>query len=511
MCAFACALLGCYDLNKSGFQDAGVDAAPTWSDGEIEWAVRAGGPGGDRAFGVSKVASGGDLIVVGQFEETATFDPAGTHETQLTATDPQLPSDQCGHDIFFARYGPGGDLNTWVKQAGGSGCDVANDVLALNDGTILTAGSFRYDDAVFGSGEEHETTLVSNQMSIDAFSARLSQDGELGWAKSAGSPTTDQALAVGVSTFVDAPYLVSGEFRSTAVFGFEEVNETELQVGPGCVGMFVAAYATNGDLGYAIQSFGDAAGADLGVTGDGESFVVTGWFAGETSFEPDGEILDNEGDTDIFLAKYDAADGGLIWAVGAGSSQDDKGMALTVLGDDSSIVGGTFTGTAVFGKGGGNETTLSTIEADPDGDAFLARYHPDGTLAWAKQIGGTGSDTIEDLALTPNGDNLLVVGEFKQELVLGQGEERETTLLSAGECDIFIARYDLDGSLVWARREGGELDDHGLAAVALTDDSAVVAGWFCGTATFGPGEEHETTLSAETDLHDVLLMRLSID
>jgi hypothetical protein len=275
--------------------------------------------------------------------------------------------------------------------------------------------------------------------------------------------------------------------------------------------MFVAAYAISGDLGFAVQSHGDASGADIGVAGDGESLYVTGWFSDETTFEPEGDFLDNEGDTDIFLAKFDAADGSLVWAVGDGGSQADAGAALIVLGDDSVIVGGTYSGQTTFGDSEDNQTTLFSPQADLDGDAFIARYNPDGTLGWAKRIGGAGVESIESLALTPNGETLLVTGRFKKDLMLGEAEERETTLQSAGDCDIFVARYALDGNLVWARREGGELCDHGTAVVAPTDAAAVVAGWFRRTATFGEGEEHATTLSTEGDASDVLLMRLSID
>lgn len=47
-----------------------------------------------------------------------------------------------------------------------------------------------------------------------------------------------------------------------------------------------------------------------------------------------------------------------------------------------------------------------------DGDAWIAKFDPAGTLEFASMIGGTGDETVHGLALTPDGD-AVVVGETK--------------------------------------------------------------------------------------------------
>ena len=54
------------------------------------------------------------------------------------------------------------------------------------------------------------------------------------------------------------------------------------------------------------------------------------------------------------------------------------------------------------------------------------------------------------------------------------------------------------GSLIWASGAGGEESDSARAIASLQDGSALVTGSFSGTATFGPGEENETVLTALT-------------
>jgi hypothetical protein len=65
--------------------------------------------------------------------------------------------------------------------------------------------------------------------------------------------------------------------------------------------------------------------------------------------------------------------------------------------------------------------------------------------------------------------------------------------------DIFVARYDKDGLLQWAKRAGG-VDgafegDGGQAIDALSDGSSVVTGRVIGRATFGPGEDGEVEVT----------------
>ena len=64
------------------------------------------------------------------------------------------------------------------------------------------------------------------------------------------------------------------------------------------------------------------------------------------------------------------------------------------------------------------------------------------------------------------------------------------------------------GSLVWARRAGGGLYDYGWGVAVLSDGSALVTGYFSGTATFGAGESNETILTSAGNV-DIFLARFN--
>jgi len=101
---------------------------------------------------------------------------------------------------------------------------------------------------------------------------------------------------------------------------------------------------------------------------------------------------------------------------------------------------GSFLGTAIFGAGEPNETTL-TAEGPSDWpeDAWVAVFHEDGTLKWATSFGGAfdqppntsgfgWGDIGYGVAFSPNGDYFYASGEFQTRARFGKDEPNETWL-----------------------------------------------------------------------------------
>ena len=101
---------------------------------------------------------------------------------------------------------------------------------------------------------------------------------------------------------------------------------------------------------------------------------------------------------------------------------------------------GRFQGTATFGPGEANETTLTG--AGPR-DVFVAKYDSTGALVWAKQaVAGTGGSDVDwgqGIGVDGSG-NSYVTGFFNGTAIFGPGEANQTTLTSAGEGDVFVAK-----------------------------------------------------------------------
>ena len=73
-------------------------------------------------------------------------------------------------------------------------------------------------------------------------------------------------------------------------------------------------------------------------------------------------------------------------------------------------------------------------------DIFVAKYDASGDLLWAKRAGGTSNDSGCGIAVDGSGISF-VTGDFPSSATFGPGEANETTLASAGDRDIFVAKY----------------------------------------------------------------------
>ena len=101
-------------------------------------------------------------------------------------------------------------------------------------------------------------------------------------------------------------------------------------------------------------------------------------------------------------------------------------------------------------------------------DGFLIKLNLDGSLVWAKTLGGTGSDELNAVAIGPDG-NIYVTGSFQNSISLSNALNSVVSISSAGGSDIMVASYrPSDGALNWLKAAAGSTgDDRGTGIVAL--------------------------------------------
>ncbi|TGD80753.1 T9SS type A sorting domain-containing protein [Hymenobacter wooponensis] len=141
------------------------------------------------------------------------------------------------------------------------------------------------------------------------------------------------------------------------------------------------------------------------------------------------------------------------------------------------FVTGKFRGTITFGN-----TRLS------DGGYWMARYAEDVFVAkwdvaaqkWAWAVSGGGYDGTDDdivNGIAVSGNNVYITGSFPSG---SKPRYAGTTLIGAGNKDIFLAKYIDNGTSVsngWAISQGGPLNDEGTG-VAANGDNVYVTGFF---------------------------------
>src|SRR6185503_13301136 len=113
---------------------------------------------------------------------------------------------------------------------------------------------------------------------------------------------------------------------------------------------------------------------------------------------------------------------------------------------------------------------------------------------WLKMAVGQDNEFSLGVALDADGNPYLTGSGFT--LTFGAGETNEVTLNGIGQNDVFLAKYGTDGSLQWARFDGGTGDDRGQALAISPSGGIHVAGRFGQTATFGSGEPDQTAITS---------------
>jgi hypothetical protein len=111
-------------------------------------------------------------------------------------------------------------------------------------------------------------------------------------------------------------------------------------------------------------------------------------------------------------------------------------------------------------------------------DIFLAKYNSSGSILWVKKAGGTGGDVGHAVASDASG-NAYITGEFEKSSTFGG-----VTISGHGyPNDVFVAKYNSSGSLLWVKKGGSWESDKGRGITAY-GGNVFVTGFFQNTADF---------------------------
>jgi hypothetical protein len=375
------------------------------------------------------------------------------------------------------------------------GTDSAAPYTVLDDTTKVANGTHTYCAKAYdaaGNSTVSAYSTVTVQNSVPPSSS---------WARSLGGPSTDSGRAVAVDS--SGNIFVTGYFAGTASFGGTSLTSK------GTYDMFLVKYSAAGVVQWA-KSFGNAGSLEfptLMAIDANNNIVVAGSFNGTCNVGTGG--LTSAGGYDLFLAGYQA-DGTPRWSKRFGGVSDENPNGLAVNKTTGEIVLiGTFTGTADFS--GGLGSPLSSYYGGQD--SFLAKYGADGTWKWSKNYLNISTDLFTSVGVD-GGGNIMLAGTTdafinfggqdvsvsgsaiatflvklngtgtqiwakswntpatpKVLVVDGSGNSFMTgtfgtsvniggsTLVSHGDLDIFLGKYDANGNHVWSESFGGPLRD----------------------------------------------------
>jgi hypothetical protein len=157
----------------------------------------------------------------------------------------------------------------------------------------------------------------------------------------------------------------------------------------------------------------------------------------------------------VALAAISCADDSKIvdpWDMQFGSPQADSSFGVAAAPGGDVVVALATEGSIVQPNAGGR-------------DVVLARYTSEGSALWLTQFGGESSDS--PLGVSMSSDGFIYVGGFTDGSFAAE---------SAGSADVWLAKFDGDGTEVWRRQFGGEGWDRGFDVTAF-DGGAYITGY----------------------------------
>ena len=215
------------------------------SDGTLAWLKRAGGTGADIAHGIV-VDSAGNIAIVGEFQNTASF---GTNSIAALGLG----------DTFIAKYDSNGN-NLWAHRGGGTityAVDRANAIAVDGLNSFYVTGEFTGTATFDGL-----SVTSTGPNASDIFIAKYDSNGVIEWLHHAGGTHADIGYSVGVDH--DGSSYVSGFADSGPGVVFDHI----LLPPRGNEYIFLAKYDPSGTVQY-VKQYAAGLGKDIHVLNDG--------------------------------------------------------------------------------------------------------------------------------------------------------------------------------------------------------------------------------------------------
>ena len=354
---------GSYDAWVSKYNSSGIQL----------WKQQIGTSGYDAANGVA-VDNAGNTYITGW-------------------TDGSFNNNNVNRDAWLAKYNSSGN-QVWKKQLGvlatttSAGYDIANGAVTVSS-----------DGSIYITGRTLGNLGGTNQGEADAWVAKYDSNGNQNWVKQLGTSAWDEANGAAVDSAGNV--YITGHTKGALGGTFS-----------GDVDAWAAKYDSNGNLLWKQQlgtmaedsasSVAVDSNGNLYVTGHtksklgdafagnpyelGENNVVWAAIHGDTS----GLGGTYYGNADAWVAQFNSSNGNLNWKRQLGTANYDSA---------SGVATDSFGNVYITGRTRGK---LGENQAGGD-DAWVVKYNINGALQWRQQLGTTGEDVSNGIAVSSTG------------------------------------------------------------------------------------------------------------
>jgi len=273
--------------------------------------------------------------------------------------------------------------------------------------------------------------------------------------------------------------LISGIFWDTISMG------TANLISAGIEDVFISKYNSQGSFQWARRAGGeDIEYLGLISTDALDNVYLTGEFTSENITVYNYAITLNEGDGNILFAKLDP-NGVVQWATSKAGSAIPWGdgwcwpTSIQTDLDGYSYIKGWFKDSTYFD----NIMLTNPYMDNPRCSYFIAKFDPDGNTIWANAINEHFAYGFDYNQMSIDQEGNVYFGAYIRDTIhFGN----EYMYISQGQTDLFVARYNTTGELVWVKTIESSTGYCWLSSVAVFDESSIfIGGYFNDYLNFG--------------------------
>jgi len=384
----------------------------------------------------------------------------------------------------------------WANPAGSSANAEYGQAIASDpSGNVYVTGLF------MGTVDFDPSAATSNLTSLsgskDIFLAKYTSAGAFIWVKQIAG-TNDEKPYDLVADATGA-YL-AGNFLGTVDFDPNAGTNNITFLGGGTDGDgFFAKYDVNGNLSWANRIGSTVNDRVTSIAIDASANVyITGFIGGNADMDPSAASasLNVSGTYNAYIGKYTSA-GAYVYAkqITGGYSEGDD---INLDASGNIYLTGSYATTNDFDPSAAtaNLSTSSLTQLD----IFLAKYTNAGIYTFAKQIGGIGVDIGYQVVPDALG-NIYLGGVFSSTCDFDP-TATVNSLTSAGQGDLFVAKYDASGNLTWKTGTGGTTNDYCFGLGLDGSNNVYITGKVQGTnVDFDPSASSALLTSASSCMY----------
>lgn len=198
---------------------------------------------------------------------------------------------------------------------------------------------------------------------------------------------------------------------------------------------------------------------------------------------------------DLFLLKANS-DGIIEWQKQIGNSNTDIAGGIAIDNNNNIYITGSFYNYCRF-------SPIDSISSYNSADFYIAKYNSNGDFIWAKNV-GKGTDIQSSTDLKFDGDeSLIITGFFRDSLIIGNSSIDADTLKGNSYFSNFIAAFDLNANLKWAKHFLGTSNLIRFRRLDIGQNGYYFGGYFQGNLTLDIG----TISSYAATTYDVFLYK----